>query len=78
MQINGIAKVDNVEGMANILEMWKSKSTATFRFGTSNDDDPYLEGEGFVSEFSWEGPLNAPSTWSATIKPMGPIYLVNT
>lgn len=78
MSINGNAKVDNVEGMADILQLWKTKGTSTFKFGTSNADDPYVEGLGYISAFTWEGPLNAPATWSATISPRGPIYLFNT
>lgn len=78
MQFNGNVKFDNIEGFDEILAIWKTKSTATFRFGTSNVDDPFLEGDGFISEFTWEGPLNAPSTWSATILPRGPVYLFNS
>lgn len=76
--INGNAKVDNVEGMAELMALWKTKGTSTFKYGTSNAADPYLEGQGYISAFTWEGPLNAPSTWSATVSPRGPIYLFNT
>ena len=77
--INGNTKNDNtVLNIRAFLELWKSKATSTFTFGTSNSDDPYLEGDGFVSAFTWEGPLNAPSTWSATISPRSEMLLFNT
>lgn len=78
MQIEGNMKFDNVEGFRQLLSEWKTKATAEYRYGTGNPDDPFLQGDGFVSELTWEGPLNAPSTWSATISPKGPIYLFNT
>lgn len=76
--IDGNVKNDTIEGFAEFLALWKSKGTSTFRFGTSNSDDPYLEGDGFISAFTWTGPLNAPSTWNATVSPKTPMHLFNT
>lgn len=78
ISINGNVKFDSVQGFAEFVALWKTKGTATFRFGTSNTDDPYLEGDGFISAFTWEGPLNAPSTWTGTVSPRTEARLFNT
>lgn len=78
IEVEGITKFDVVTNFSAIAALAKSAETVLLKYGTENPDDPYWEGEGFVSAFSYEGPLNAPSTWSATFSARGPINLFNT
>lgn len=78
IEVQGNTKFDATYGFDELVTAWKSKTEVTVKFGTDNVDDPYLEGAAFISAFSWEGPLNAPSTWSITFSPKGPIYLFNS
>lgn len=78
IQVNGNAKYDAPVGLQALLAAWKAKSTLTVRMGSENVDDPYVEGEAFISQFDWDGQVNETSTYSATFSPKGPIYLFNT
>lgn len=79
IQVTANTKFDAVVGFQALAALWKTKGTFTARMGTTNSvDDPYFEGDGFISAFTWDGPVNAPSTWSFTVSPRGPLYLYNT
>lgn len=79
IQVDGNTKLDAPLGLPRLAEAWKSKETVTVRMATSNTvDDPYLEGEAYISSFTWTNPVNAPSTYSITFSPRGPIYLFNS
>jgi predicted secreted protein len=79
IQVDGNTKLDAPKGLQRLAELAMSKETVTVRMATSNTiDDPYFEGEAFVSAFSWTNPVNAPSTYSATFSPRGPLSLFNS
>jgi hypothetical protein len=79
IQVNGNTKLDAPVGLPALAELAKSKATVTVRMATANTvDDPYSEGEAFVSSFTWDNPVNAPSTYSVTFSPRGPLYLFNS
>jgi hypothetical protein len=79
IQVDGNTKLDAPVGLQALAELAMNKSTVTVRMATSNTtDDPYFEGEAFVSSFTWTNPVNAPSTYSATFTPRGPLYLFNS
>jgi len=79
IQVDGNTKLDAPKGLQRMAELAMSKDTVTVRMATSNTvDDPYFEGEAFVSAFTWTNPVNAPSTYSATFSPRGPLYLFNS
>lgn len=79
IQVDGNTKLDAPVGLQALAELAMSKDTVTVRMATSNVvDDPYFEGEAFVSSFNWTNPVNAPSTYSVTFSPRGPISLFNS
>jgi predicted secreted protein len=79
IQVDGNTKLDAPKGLQRLAELAMSKETVTVRMATANTvDDPYFEGEAFVSSFTWTNPVNAPSTYSATFSPRGPLYLFNS
>lgn len=79
VSIQGITKFDTVSNFPTIVAAWKSKTEGTIRYGAlENTDNPYIQFEGFIANLTWEGPLNAPSTWSFEAVPVGPVYLFNT
>ena len=79
IQIAGNTKLDAPVGLQAIAELAMSKATVTVRMATGNIvDDPYFEGEAFISEFSWDNQVNAASTYSATFSPRGPLSLYNS
>lgn len=79
IQVDGNTKLDAPVGLQALAELAMSKETVTVRMATSNTvDDPYFEGEAFVSSFNWTNPVNAPSTYSATFSPRGPLSLFNS
>lgn len=56
----------------------KGATQHTFKFATSNSDDPYWQGVGFVSQFNENANLNEMMTADITISPKGSLYLFNT
>lgn len=78
IQVDGITKFDTVSNFSKVAALAKTADVVTWQVETGNADDPYFEGDGFVGDFTYEGPLNAPSTWSITAAPTGPLYLFNT
>lgn len=76
---SGITKFDTASNFPLIFAAWKNKTDVDFTYGSlANTDDPYLSFTGFISDLTWEGPLNAPSTWSFTGVPTSEILLINT
>lgn len=65
-------------GRDKLRELVKTKATVTLKYGSTNPDDSYWEGEGFVNTFDETDDVNAASTWAANFLPRGPIYLFNT
>lgn len=78
ISVSGNTKYDAPVGLPALLEAWKAKTQVTVRMGSGNPDDPYLEGEAFISQMDWDGQVNEVSTYSATFSPKGPIYLFNS
>lgn len=78
LQVDGITKYDTVTNFSKVAVLAKNATVVTWQVETGNAEDPYFEGDGFVGDFTYEGPLNAPSTWSITASPTGPLYLFNT
>lgn len=79
IEVQGIAIVNTTTNFALIAEKFFNKEEGTWQYGSlDNVDDPYIQLDGFISDLTWEGPLNAPSTWSFTVVPTGRIYLFNT
>ncbi len=79
IEVQGITKFDTATNLSAISEAFMGGTEETWQFGgLDNTDDPYFEFEGFISDFSVEGPLNNPSTWSFTVVPTGQIRLFNT
>lgn len=78
-EVQGIAKYDTATSLSLIQEAFFSGAEQVWQYGSlDNPDDPYYQFTGFVSDFTVEGPLNSPETWSATIVPTSQILLFNT
>ena len=79
IEVQGITKVDTVTNFPAIAGAFFGKTEEVWNYGSlDNTDDPYIEFTGFISDLTWEGPLNSPSTWSFTVVPTSRIYLFNT
>src|SRR6187549_2796434 len=78
IQVQGI-QTDVATNFSAIVAAWKAKTVETWQYGAlDNSDNTYLEFEGFISDLTWEGPLNAPATWSFTVSPTSEILVFNT
>jgi predicted secreted protein len=78
LELEGITKFDTVSNFSTVAGLAKSKEEVEWVMTTGNPDDPTFTGTGFVGDFTWNAPLNAPSTWSISISPTGPLSLTNT
>lgn len=78
IQVNGNTKFDAPYGLPELQVAAKTKQTVVVRMQTGNPDDPYWEGDAFISSFSWDNQVNAVSTYAVTFSPRGPIYLYNS
>lgn len=78
IQLNGNVVLDNAYGLADINPLVKNATEFAVIFGTENTEDPYWQGQGFISNFDQSADQNNPATWGITISPKGPIYLFNT
>ena len=79
IQVDGNTKLDAPVGLPALAELAMSKDTVTVRMATANTvDDPYFEGDAFISSFTWTNPVNAPSTYSVTFSPRSALHLFNS
>lgn len=78
LQLEGITKFDTVANFSTVAELAVSQEIVEWIMATSNAEDPVFTGSGFVGDFTYNAPLNAPSTWSCTVAPTGPIVLTNS
>jgi len=78
LSLEGITKFDTVSNFSTVSALAVSKDIVTWVLQTSNTDDPIFSGSGFVGTFTYNAPLNAPSTWSLEVAPTGPLTLENT
>ena len=70
--VGGIFQFDNV-GADDLTDMAIDKTTAVIRFGTDVVGDFYLQGTAYITNIAITSPLNAPVTYTATLKGSGPI-----
>lgn len=78
LQLEGITKFDTVSNFSTVAALAVSQDIVSWVMQTGNTDDPAFTGDGFVGDFTYNAPLNAPSTWSLTVAPTGPLDLSNT
>lgn len=79
LSVNGNVKFDTVSNFSAIVTAWKNKTEVTWTHGgLDNADDPYVQFDGFIANLTWEGPMNAPSTWSFEAVPTSEILIFNT
>lgn len=78
LQVNGITKFDTVSNFPSIFQTALGKDIVVWRVESSNSDDPYFQFEGFITNCTFEGPLNAPSTWSFDASPTGQLFMFNS
>lgn len=78
LTLEGITKYDTVSNFSTVSELAISQDEVEWVMQSANADDPAFTGTGFVGEFTYNAPLNEPSTWSIEIAPTGPIALSNT
>lgn len=79
LQVNGIVKFDTVSNFPAIVAAWKGKTEVVWTHGAlENSDDTYIQFTGFISDLTWEGPMNEPSRWSFTSVPTSEILVFNT
>jgi predicted secreted protein len=77
IQVSGNTKFDAPVGLNALGEAAKTAATVTVRMATGNADDPYYEGDAFISSFTWDNATNAVSTYSATFSPRSAIAMFN-
>jgi hypothetical protein len=74
-----ITKFDTASNLTLLMTAVMEGDPETIQYGgLDNADDPYVEFEGFISDLTWTGPMNAPSNIQFTISPSGPPSLFNT
>lgn len=78
ISVSGNSKGGAIEGVDEIGELAVTKEIITVKFGTTNADDRYYEGEAFISNFEYTGDVNTPSTWTAEYTPTSRIRMFNT
>lgn len=79
LEVQGNTKYDASYGFSELAQLAMTKATVSVQVGgLDNPDDPYFQGDAFVSSFTYEGPVNAPSTFSVTYRPRGPLYYFNS
>jgi hypothetical protein len=67
-----------VVGRDELRRIAKTKETVELRYGSTNVDDSFWLGNGFLNTWDETDDVNAASTWSASFLPRGPLYLFNT
>ena len=64
ISFNGNFKTDSVVGLEQLLAIRRNLSLAQLKFGGDNVGDLYIIGQGYLNQLTWDGPLNAASTFS--------------
>lgn len=73
-----ITKFDDANQYSAVTEAVVSADEHTFKMATSNTDDPYWQGQGFISAFNETGNINSAMTFDITVSSRGTLYLFNT
>jgi hypothetical protein len=71
-------RYDDANQYSALAAAAKVATQHTWKFGSSNVDDPYWQGEGFISSFNEVANQGATATVDITISPMDEIFLFNT
>lgn len=71
-------RYDDANQFSALAAAAKDATQRTFLFASTNTDDPYWQGDGFISSFNIVANQGAVATVDVTISPLGAIYLFNT
>lgn len=71
-------RFDDPNQYSAVTEAAVGATIHTWKFATANADDPYWQGDGFISSFSEAANINSPHTFDITISSTSAIYLFNT
>lgn len=61
---NGNYKTDSTVGLSSLLAARKNQTRLAVKYGGDNNGDLYIIGYAYLNQLTWEGPLNAVSTFS--------------
>lgn len=61
---NGNFKTDSTYGLEQLLGLRRNNTLAQVKFGGENSGDLYIIGEAYLNQITWDGQLNAASTFS--------------
>jgi predicted secreted protein len=61
---NGNFKTDSTYGLQQLLGIRRNQTLAQIKYGGENSGDLYIVGAAYLNQITWEGPLNAVSTFS--------------
>ena len=64
ISFNGNFKTDSTYGLQQLMAARQSLSLVQIKYGGAVDGDLYIIGEAYLNQLTWEGPLNAVSTFS--------------
>lgn len=78
LEVEGITVFESPSNISVILAAAKGQTIIAWVFGTGNSEDPMVSGSGFIENFNWNAPLNAPSTWTFSIAATSEITITNT
>lgn len=73
-----MVRFDDSNQYSAVAAAAKNATTHTWKIATSNSDDPYWQGQGFISSFGETAPQGSMLTAPVTVSPKGELFLLNT
>ncbi len=64
ISFNGNFKTDSSTGLEELLGIRKNQTLVQVKFGGDDSGDLFIIGAAYLNQLTWEGPLNAISTFS--------------
>jgi len=64
ISFNGNFKTDSTVGLQQLLGLHQNLTECQIKFGGAVDGDLYIIGAAYLNQLTWDGPLNAVSTFS--------------
>ncbi len=67
ISFNGNFKTDSAYGLPQLLAARLNQTLLQIKFGGSEDDELYVIGAAYLNQLTWDGQLNAASTFSGQL-----------
>ncbi|MCJ7449658.1 MAG: phage tail protein, partial [Bacteroidales bacterium] len=78
VEASGMVALDATYGLDEFYTLMNSQASATVKFATSNSDDRFFSGTGYITSVSADAPDESPSTFTVSFAGTGKLKFAKT